>query len=369
LACDVISPIDVPSRTNSAMDGYAFLMPTTLDSGTFKLVGSATAGHPYHGQLGHLECIKIMTGAVMPEGLDTVVPHELVDIEGDVINIPLSRLKRGDHLRRQGEDLPKGGVALTRGQRLNAACLGLLASLGLEQIQVIQPPTVAIFSTGDELKLPGATLQDGQIYDSNRASLKALLNTLGIEAIDLGICPDEPQALSQTFSKACAMAQVIITSAGVSAGEKDLTKELMTKVADMMHWHIAMRPGRPMTFGRLGKTLIFGLPGNPVATMVSFLAFVRPALLQLMGAHDCSVITQKAMSLEKIRKKAGRTEFQRGLSEMQSNGTLGVKLSGNQGSGILSSMVNGNCLVVLDHHQGDVEAGDWVDIWPLEGLI
>ena len=231
------------------------------------------------------------------------------------------------------------------------------------------PPKVAIFSTGDEIKAVGTPLEEGQIYDSNRPTLMALLNTLGVEVMDLGICPDDPEELKKIFTLARENAQVIITSAGVSAGERDFTKELMTQMGDVVFWHIAMRPGRPMAVGRLQETLLFGLPGNPVAVMVTFLAFVRPALLKLMGSGETHVIRQQAVSLEHIRKKPGRTEYQRGVFEMQSNGLLNVRLSGNQGSGILSSMVNGNCLVVLAHDQGDVQIGQSVEIWPLEGLI
>jgi molybdopterin molybdotransferase len=369
LAQDVISPINVPSHTNSAMDGYAFLMPNSKENLKLKVVGSSSAGHPYVGPVGLGECIKIMTGAVVPEGLDTVVAQEMVHAEGDWIEFPLTQLQAGDNRRHQGEDLQKGGVALKKGQRLNAACLGLLASLGLQSVKVINPPKVAIFSTGDEIKAVGTPLEEGQIYDSNRPTLMALLNTLGVEVMDLGICPDDPEELKKIFTLARENAQVIITSAGVSAGERDFTKELMTQMGDVVFWHIAMRPGRPMAVGRLQETLLFGLPGNPVAVMVTFLAFVRPALLKLMGSGETHVIRQQAVSLEHIRKKPGRTEYQRGVFEMQSNGLLNVRLSGNQGSGILSSMVNGNCLVVLAHDQGDVQIGQSVEIWPLEGLI
>ena len=369
LAQDVISPIDVPAHNNSAMDGYAFLMPHSKGKVKLKVAGLASAGHPFWGELKAGECIKIMTGALLPLGLDTVVAQEMVTQEGDCVEFDLTKLNAGDNRRLQGEDLPKGGVALKKGQRLNAACLGLLASLGLERVQVIKPLKVAIFSTGDEIKAVGSPLLDGQIYDSNRPTLMALLNTLGAEVMDMGICPDDPQELEKIFTKACQSAQVIITSAGVSAGERDFTKELMTKMGEVVFWHISMRPGRPMAVGRLADTLLFGLPGNPVAVMVTFLAFVRPALLKLMGAKDSHLIRQKAVSLEHIRKKPGRTEYQRGVSVVQDNGELTVRLSGSQGSGILSSMVNGNCLVVLPHEQGDVQAGDSVEIWPLDGLI
>jgi molybdopterin molybdotransferase len=369
LAQDVISPIDVPSHTNSAMDGYAFLMPKSKQTLKLKVAGLASAGHPFVGEIKAGECIKIMTGAVLPQGLDTVVAQEMVTQEGDCVEFDLTKLNAGDNRRLQGEDLPKGGVALKKGQRLNAACLGLLASLGLKSVQVIKPLRVAIFSTGDEIKAVGSYLLDGQIYDSNRPTLMALVNTLGAEVIDMGICPDDPLELEKVFTQACQSAQVIITSAGVSAGERDFTKELMTKMGEVVFWHIAMRPGRPMAVGRLADTLLFGLPGNPVAVMVTFLALVRPALLKLMGAKDSHLIRQKAVSLEHIRKKPGRTEYQRGVSVMQDNGELSVKLSGSQGSGILSSMVNGNCLVVLPHEQGDVQVGQAVEIWPLDGLI
>lgn len=369
LAKDVISPIDVPAHTNSAMDGYAFVMPESGENLTLKVVGLARAGHPYLGEIKAGECIKIMTGALLPQGLDTVVAQEMVKSDENWIEFPLSSLKAGQNRRLQGEDLSKAGVALRKGERLNAACLGLLASLGLQSVQVIRPPKVAIFSTGDEIKPVGSPLEVGQIYDSNRATLAALLGTLGVEVLDFGICPDDPQALENVFNQARQSAQVIISSAGVSTSEKDHTKEIMTKMGEVVFWHIAMRPGRPMAVGRLEQTLFFGLPGNPVAVMVTFLALVRPALVKLMGAKQVNVWRQQAVCLEPMRKKPGRTEFQRGVYELLKNGSIGVRPSANQGSGILSSMVNGNCLVVLPHEQGDVKLGQLVEIWPLESLI
>lgn len=384
LSHDVISPLSVPPHDNSAMDGYAFdgaqlltQLPLIL-----KVVGTALAGKAWSGQVQPGECVKIMTGAVMPAGLDTVVPQEFVTrsaqaagaaaaaaTAAEAIQIPPGVLKAGDNRRKLGEDLMQGQPALQAGERLTPAALGLLASLGIEQVPVWRKLRVAYFSTGDEILSLGDSPRGGAVYDSNRYTVFGLLTRLGCEVIDMGVVRDEPAQLEAAFVRAADEADAIITSGGVSVGEADYTKAIMKKLGDVAFWKIAMRPGRPMAVGRIGRSVLFGLPGNPVAVMVTFLAFVRPALQQMMGCTAKAPPLLKAHSLEPLRKKPGRTEFQRGTVSTAPDGSLQVKTTGNQGSGVLSSMVQANGLIVLHHHQGDVAPGDAVDVMMFDGVI
>jgi molybdopterin molybdotransferase len=315
------------------------------------------------------DCVKIMTGAVMPAGLDTVVPQELAELEGEHINVAPGRLQVGDNRRHLGEDVKAGQAALRRGERLGPAALGLLASLGIAQVSVLRRLRVAYFSTGNEILSVGEPPREGAVYDSNRYTVFGLLTRLGCEVLDLGVVPDEPVALESAFLNAAQQADAIITSGGVSVGEADYTKAMMKKLGDVAFWKIAMRPGRPMAVGRIGRSVLFGLPGNPVAVMVTFLAFVRPALLQMMGSTSPAPPLLKARSLEPLRKKPGRTEYQRGTVTRQANGSLAVCTTGNQGSGVLSSMVQANGLIVLHHQQGDVAVGDEVDVMMFDGVV
>ncbi|WP_296492866.1 gephyrin-like molybdotransferase Glp [Rhodoferax sp.] len=374
LARDVISPISVPPHDNSAMDGYAFdgAQLTTDAPLSLKVIGTALAGKAWAGQLRPGECVKIMTGAIMPAGLDTVVPQELTTLAGDQITIPPNVLQAGDNRRHLGEDLMQGQPALHTGELLGPAALGLLASLGLCSVTVLRRLKVAYFSTGDEILSLGEPPREGAVYDSNRYTVFGLLTRLGCQVIDMGVVPDQPQALEGAFVQAALQADAIITSGGVSVGEADYTKAMMKQLGDVAFWKIAMRPGRPMAVGRIlnpKPTILFGLPGNPVAVMVTFLAFVRPALLQMMGCTRGAPPLLKAKSLEAIRKKPGRTEFQRGMVSTAPDGPLQVKTTGNQGSGVLSSMVQANGLIVLHHGQGNVAAGDEVDVMMFEGVI
>jgi molybdopterin molybdotransferase len=334
-----------------------------------KVVGTAFAGKAWQGQVQAGECLRIMTGAILPEGLDTVVPQELTRTSDDSITIPANLLKPGDNRRLRGEDLRQNEAALTRGQRLTPAALGLVASLGLPQVQVMRRLRVAYFSTGDEVLSLGEAPREGAIYDSNRYTVFGMLRRLGCEVLDMGVVRDDPVQLERAFSKAAQQADAVITSGGVSVGEADFTKAMMKKLGDVAFWKIAMRPGRPMAVGRIGQAVLFGLPGNPVAVMVTFLAFVRPALLQLMGCTDAPPPLLKARSLEALRKKPGRTEYQRGRVTRNAQGQLEVRTTGNQGSGVLSSMVQGNGLIVLHHAQGSVALGDEVDVLMFEGAF
>jgi molybdopterin molybdotransferase len=375
LATDVISPINVPAHNNSAMDGFAF-DASQLQEGqalTLCVVGTALAGKAWQGKVNAGECLKIMTGAILPDNLDTVVPQELTQIQNahDVtrIAIPANLLKAGDNRRLAGEDLMQGQPALKAGQHLTPAALGLLASLGLPDVRVHRRLRVAYFSTGDEVMSLGEAPREGAVYDSNRYTVFGLLKRLGCEVIDMGVVRDDPALLEAAFAKAAHDADAIITSGGVSVGEADFTKTMMKKLGDVAFWKIAMRPGRPMAVGRIGKSVLFGLPGNPVAVMVTFLAFVRPALLRMMGSTAQPTPMLRAKCLEPLRKKAGRTEYQRGFVSNAADGTLQVRITGNQGSGVLNSMVQGNGLIVLHHTQGNVALGDEVDVMMFDGVI
>jgi molybdopterin molybdotransferase len=370
LASDLVSPISVPPHDNSAMDGYAFA-GAQLAQGALRLqvVGTALAGKAWQGEVRPGQCVKIMTGAVMPAGLDTVVPQELATVEGDFVSIAAGTLRAGDNRRCTGEDLMAGQPALRAGERLGPAACGLVASLGIAEVEVLRRLRIAYFSTGDEILSLGEPPREGAVYDSNRYTVHGLLTRLGCEVIDLGVVRDQPELLENAFRDAAARADAIITSGGVSVGEADYTKAMMKKLGDVAFWRIAMRPGRPMAVGRIGESVLFGLPGNPVAVMVTFLAFVRPALLRMMGARHVEPVLLKARSGEAMRKKPGRTEYQRGIVTRSADGGLEVRTTGNQGSGVLSSMVQANGLIVLHHGQGNVAVGDAVDVMMFEGAI
>ena len=375
LAQDVVSPISVPPHDNSAMDGYALCgadlladRPTTLT-----VVGTAFAGAAWQGQLQAGECVRIMTGAIMPTGLDTVAPQELVKADADTVQIPPGLLQVGDNRRLLGEDLMAGQPALLAGTRLSPAACGLLASLGLPTAPVWRRPKVAYFSTGDEILSLGEAPREGAVFDSNRYTVAGLVQALGCELIDMGVVRDDTTALEKAFTEAASRADAIITSGGVSVGEADHTKATMKKLGDVAFWRIAMRPGRPMAVGRIQQgerqAILFGLPGNPVAVMVTFAAFVRPALQQLMGWNAPALPLLKARSTQALRKKPGRTEYQRGIVSTNAAGQLQVSITGNQGSGVLSSMVQANGLIVLGHHQGNVSVGDEVDVMMFDGHL
>lgn len=393
LAEDLISPLNVPPHDNSAMDGFAFAGHQLVRGETLKLkvVGTAMAGRAWRGQVGPGECLKVMTGAVMPAGLDTVAPQELATVQQiggtESISIPAGMLAAGDNRRLLGEDIQMGQAALRKGTILSPAGLGLIASLGLGQVRVWRKLRVAYFSTGDEILSLGEPPREGAVYDSNRYTVFGLLSRLGAEAIDLGVVPDQPELLEAAFRRAAQLSDAIITSGGVSVGEADHTKAIMKKLANhsgvdggVAFWRIAMRPGRPMAVGRIardsdsinglgGTAVLFGLPGNPVAVIVTFLAFVRPALLQMMGSTAKPLPLLRASSVEVIRKKPGRTEYQRGIVSAGPNGSLQVKITGNQGSGVLSSVTAANGLIVLHHDQGNVAIGDRIDVMMFDGVI
>ena len=372
LAHDIVSAINVPAHDNSAMDGYALRGSDLAASSDtlLRVVGTGFAGQAYAGAVAPGDCVRIMTGAVMPANLDTVVPQEFTKSEGDkVVRIPAGAVRTGDNRRLAGEDLARGTSALRVGRLLRPADVGLLASLGQAEVPVLRKLRVAFFSTGDELRSIGEPLAAGCVYDSNRYTIWAMLQRLGCEVLDLGVVRDDPAALRATFSQAAASADVVITSGGVSVGEADHTKQIMAELGDVLFWRIAMRPGRPMAIGRIHNAILFGLPGNPVAVMVTFYAFVREALLAMSGATPEPVPRLRAACMTALRKKPGRTEYQRGIVSRNADGRWQVAITGSQGSGILSSMSAANGMVVLSHDQGDVAAGDEVEVIAFDGMV
>jgi len=371
LAEDVISPVDVPSHRNSAMDGWAMRGADLVTEGESVLqeIGSSFAGRPFAGAVGAGQCVRIMTGGVVPEGADTVVMQERARPEGKRIAfVPGQRT--GQNVRQAGEDLARGGIAIAKGRIVRPAELGLIASLGIGEVSVFRPLRVAFFSTGDELKSVGSTLGEGEIYDSNRYTIHGMLQRLGCEVLDLGVVRDDPVLLEQAFREASAIADVVITSGGVSVGEADFVKGLMGQLGEVVFWKIAMKPGRPLAYGRIGRAHFFGLPGNPVSVMVTFYQFVREALLTLMGAHPVAPVpTFPATCAARLKKAPGRTEFQRGILSRGESGEWQVRPTGEQGSGILKSMSEANCFIILGDDVGNVEPGTRVEVQLLEGVV
>ncbi len=375
LAQDVVSPFDVPAHDNSAMDGYALRGADLATSGdtVLQVVGKRFAGPAEFADAEPNQCVRIMTGAVLPDSLDTVVPQEWVRVAGSAVTIPPGGVRAGDNRRRAGEDLARGDAALRAGRTLRPADVGLLASLGLAEVPVWRRLRVAFFSTGDELRSVGEPLPAGCVYDSNRYTLWAMLQRLGVDVIDMGVVRDDPTALDAAFRAAARDADAVITSGGVSVGEADHTKAVMASIGDVLFWRIAMRPGRPLAIGQIHtgdhRAILFGLPGNPVAVMVTFYALVRDALLAMGGARQDPLPMLRATSTGPIRKKPGRTEYQRGIVSRATDGGWCVRLTGSQGSGILRSMSEANGLVVLGPTQADVEPGDPVDVLPFDGVV
>ncbi len=371
IAEDILSPVDVPSHRNSAMDGWA-LRGADLEAEretTLAEIGVAFAGKPFAGSVAAGQCVRIMTGGVVPEGADTVVMQERAKAEGKSVTFATGQ-KTGQNVREAGEDLKAGAVALRRGRIVRPAELGLVASLGIGEVAVYRRLRVAFFSTGDELKSIGTTLGEGEIYDSNRYTLYGMLARLGCEVLDMGVVRDDPASIERAFAQAAASADVVITSGGVSVGEADFVKSILGKLGEVVFWKIAMKPGRPLAYGKLGGAHFFGLPGNPVSVMVTFYQFVRDALLVLMGAHPVEPVpTFMATCTQRLKKAPGRTEFQRGILTRGADGTLSVRPTGEQGSGILKSMSDANCFIILGDATGNVEPGTPVEVQLMEGVV
>ncbi len=371
LAEDVVSPLDVPSHDNSAMDGYAVRFADLKAAGDAKLkiAGTAFAGVPFQGKAKSGECVRIMTGAVMPQGMDTIVMQEHAKADGDHVTVG-SGHKSGQHLRFAGEDLKTGQVALKRGLALRPSEIGLIASLGIGEVSVYRRLRVAFFSTGDELRSIGSQLGEGQIYDSNRYTIHGMLVRMGCEVVDMGVVRDDPQLIEAAFKTAAANADVVITSGGVSVGEADFVKAMLDRLGEVVFWKIAMKPGRPLAYGRIGDAHFFGLPGNPVSVMVTFYQFVRDALLKLSGRDPLPPPPSfRVPCTTPLKKAPGRTEFQRGVLTQDAVGNWSVAVTGEQGSGILRSMCEANCFIILPTDQGNVAGGSLVEVQLMDGIV
>jgi molybdopterin molybdotransferase len=374
LAQDIVSPIAVPGYDNSAMDGYALRSADLPPSGhgTLRVVGTAFAGQPFQGTVGSAECVRIMTGAMLPAGADTVVKQEDVQQRagGMVGEIIVSAGQRpGENVRRAGEDLSAGQVVLCAGRVLTPADIGLMASLGISEAKVRRRARVAFFSTGDELRSLGEPLGPGEIYDSNRYTLHGMLARLGVELLDMGVVRDRREDVEAAFRDGSGASDAIITTGGVSVGEADYVKETLERLGSVSFWKVSMKPGRPLAFGRVGAALFFGLPGNPVSTMVTFYQFVQPALRRLMGQREVQPLRLRVPCLSPLKKARGRLDFQRGILERQPDGRLAVRSTGPQGSAVLSSMSQANCFILLPVEWGNVEPGTEVEVEPFAGLI
>ena len=365
LAEPIVSPMNVPAYRNSAMDGYALHgdeLPTQ-GRAEFQVIGTAFAGKPFVRQLGPGQCVRIMTGAKMPESADSVVIQEQVERTGDKILVDAHN-RPGQNVRQAGEDIQQGSVVLESGRRVNAPQLGVLASLGIAELRVRRRPRVAFFSSGDEIRSIGEALKEGQIYDSNRYTLHGMLTNLDVDVIDLGVIPDREESITAALQEASREADLVLTSGGVSVGEADHVVAALRRLGSIHFSKVAIKPGRPLTFGHIGNIPFFGLPGNPVAVMTTFLQFTRPAIAQMRGECDLTLPLFELPCRSRLRKTPGRTEFQRGIMEREADGEWVVRSSGRQGSGVLSSMSDGNCFILLPEKRGTVEPGDSVSVQP-----
>ncbi|MFD2164909.1 gephyrin-like molybdotransferase Glp [Thalassotalea euphylliae] len=357
----VISPVNVPPHDNSAMDGYAFASSSAAEGRPLTLVGKVFAGSPYTETVNRGECVRIMTGGKIPTGCDSVEMQENAMVDGNLVTLQQA-VREGQHVRRCGEDIKSEQAIYQPGHKFTAADIGALASLGISEVTVQRALKVALIATGDELKSPGQELTDGDIYESNRYFLKALLEQFGADVLDFGIIPDVPEQIEQAFQDANEQADVLITSGGVSVGEADFTKDVLEKLGDIGFWKIAMKPGKPFAFGRLSKAMFFGLPGNPVSALVTFYQLVLPNLYAMLGTSMPPRVKLNAIAGDILRKSPGRTDFQRGVYGIDESGQLVVKSTGAQGSGILTSIAKANCFVILEKERGRVEVGEQVTI-------
>ncbi len=362
LAENVISPINVPPHNNSAMDGYAFAASALSDNNrTLTLAGRSMAGAPFDGVCQQGQCIRIMTGAKMPTGCDSVEMQENCQVNGDQITFAQAK-KLGSHVRNAGEDIAIGQTVFTKGHRITAVDLGMLASLGVEKINVVRKLKVALISTGDELKAPGQALSEGDIYESNAHFLSGLLAKLNIEVIDFGIIEDDKAAIENAFKQADALADAVISSGGVSVGDADYTKEVLESLGQIDFWKIAIKPGKPFAFGTLSNSVFFGLPGNPVSALVTAHQLALPALVKMQNAQAIKRVSIKVKTASDLKKSPGRLDFQRGVLSVNEQGETVVTSTGSQGSGILSSIAKANCYIVLEACRGKVAAGEMVNV-------
>ena len=361
-AHDIVSPLDVPGFDNAAMDGYAVRLNDLRDGAALPVAGKAFAGQPFNDAWPAGTCIRIMTGAPVPEGCDAVVMQEETEQTADGVRFTAS-VKAGQNIRRTGEDIALGATVFAAGQKLTVGELPVLASLGIADIEVIRQVRVALFSTGDELQLPGQPLQDGQIYDTNRLAVHLMLEQLGCEVINLGIIPDDPEKLRAAFIEADNAADVVISSGGVSVGEADYTKTILEELGEIAFWKLAIKPGKPFAFGKLKHSWFCGLPGNPVSAALTFYQLVIPLLAKLSGNRASPLpVRQRVRAATRLKKSPGRLDFQRGILTRNAEGELEVSTTGHQGSHIFSSFSQGNCFIVLERERGNVEAGEWVEV-------
>lgn len=368
-AQDTVSPLDVPGFDNSAMDGYAVRLADLNDGQTLPVAGKSFAGQPFQGEWPEGTCIRIMTGAPVPAACDAVVMQEETEVSDAGVRF-IAPVREGQNIRRRGEDIRSGATVLPRGTRLTAAELPILASLGIAEVNVVHKVRVALFSTGDELQLPGQPLAEGQIYDTNRLTVHLMLEQLGCEVINLGIVRDDPQRLRETFIRAREQADVVISSGGVSVGEADYTKTMLEELGEIAFWKLAIKPGKPFAFGKLGDSWFCGLPGNPVSAALTFYQLVQPLLAKLSG-NNASLLPprQRVRCASRLKKSPGRLDFQRGILQPNAQGELEVHTTGHQGSHIFSSFSQGNCFIVLERERGNVEAGEWVEVEPFNALL
>jgi molybdopterin molybdotransferase len=369
LAEDLVSCIDLPPFDNSAMDGYAFRFDelSGQDTHCFTLAGRSFAGHPFKGQAGANTCIRIMTGAPMPAGFDTVQMQEKTQQEGDKVYIESPKM-RGANVRLRAEELVSGTKVLKKGITLRAAELGVLATIGVSHVRVSRKLKVAFFSTGDELRPVGSELAAGQIYDSNRYSIHGLLHRANVELVDLGVIADDKEAIRAAFRTA-ASADMILTSGGVSVGDADYIKQVLAEEGEINFWKLAIKPGKPFAFGKIGSAVFCGLPGNPVSSMVTFYKLVWPLLQKMQGLELVPSLTFPAKLTSPIRKQPGRVEYQRGIISYDADNQPCVAITGGQGSGMLTSMSLANCFVLLEQNQGDVDAGTMVRVEPFNSVL
>ena len=370
LAEDVTSPMDVPPFINSAMDGYAIQandLPQT-DNTLLKVIGKSFAGGPFEGEVKSGEAVRIMTGAIVPEGADTVIMQEHAEVNDDTIKIG-NEHKAKQNVRNPGDDFFTGDTIIKAGERLSPAKLGLLASVGVTEFKVIRKPVVAFFSTGDELKGVGQILESGDIYYSNRYILFGMLEKMGVDCIDMGVVPDIKDEIEQTLKDASKIADLVITSGGASVGEADFIKIILDEIGKVGFWKIAMKPGKPLAFGHINNTIFFGLPGNPVSAMATFYQFVQPSLRLLEGEAISDPIRLQAKCMSSLKKRPGRKDFQRGIMSTNNEGELIVDTTGIQGSHMLSSMAKANCFIVLEQDAGNIEPGEIVEVQPFNELI
>jgi len=368
LAQNIISPLNVPNHDNSAMDGYAFALESLAKCNTLTLVGRSMAGAPFSGECKLGECIRIMTGAKMPDCCDSVEMQENVQVNGDQITF-IEEKQLGSHVRKAGEDIKLGQSVLNKGHNMSAVDIGILASLGVSEIQVYRKLKIALIATGDELKLPGQALNSGDIYESNSFVLRAMLEKLHVDIIDFGIIEDDFEAIKSAFVSADKQADAVISSGGVSVGDADYTKTVLDELGEIGFWKIAMKPGKPFAFGQLPNSVFFGLPGNPVSALVTFHQLAIVALTKMQNATSLKRTNLQVKCVSNLRKSAGRMDFQRGVLSVNEQGENIVESTGSQGSGILSSIANANCFIVLSAEQGKVSAGDVVTVQLFDQFI